>query len=81
MRIIPMCTVMFCMLEFAVLDQSDFDFLNDLFSDLDEVVERSGMFKYQVCVCASACMCVCVCVCVRVCMCMCALCVCVRVCV
>lgn len=42
------CTVMFCMFDFAVCTEEDFDFINDLFTDLDEAVERSGMFKVRV---------------------------------
>lgn len=40
--------VMFCMFDFAVRTEEDFEFLNDLFTDLDEAVERSGMFKVRV---------------------------------
>ena len=48
---------MFCMLEYEVRDQADFDFLDALFSDLDEAVERSGMFKYQHVSCGIVCVC------------------------
>ena len=36
------------MFDFAVLTEEDFYFVNDLFTDLDEAVERSGMFKVRV---------------------------------
>ena len=49
---IPECTVMFCSLEPHDLLQSSFsneafDLINDVFSDFDAAVNRSGMFKYQ----------------------------------
>lgn len=39
---------MFCMFDFVVRTEEDFEFINDLFTDLDEAVERSGMFKVSV---------------------------------
>ena len=49
---IPVCTVMFCSLEPHELLRSSFstevfDLINDVFSEFDAAVQRSGMFKYQ----------------------------------
>ena len=46
------CTVMFCSIEPQELLRSSFtaevfDLMNDVFSDFDMAVQRSGMFKYQ----------------------------------
>jgi len=55
LRHIPITTIMFCMLDYEVREEADFDFLDALFSDLDEAVERSGMFKYQHVSCGIVC--------------------------
>ena len=49
---IPHCTVMFCLLEPPTVSQTaaseqQFDLLNDVFSEFDDIVERFGMFKYH----------------------------------
>jgi class 3 adenylate cyclase len=49
---IPHCTVMFCLLEPQTVSQSatsehQFNLLNDVFSEFDDIVQRFGMFKYH----------------------------------
>lgn len=39
---ISMCTVMFCMFDYAVKTRDDFDFIESLIADLDRAVEQSG---------------------------------------
>jgi len=44
---IPVCTVMFATIDYEVSTAEEFNFINSLFTALDEAVEQSGMFKYQ----------------------------------
>ena len=51
-RAIPHCTIMFCALEQeddlqSAFTADVFGLLGSLFADLDDAVQRSGMFKYQ----------------------------------